>query len=366
MFDTIVVGGGPAGSVTALVLARAGERVLLLEAKSCLSFKVGESLPPAIKPLLRDLGLWDSFVADGHLACYGNQSAWSSSTLRSTEFIKDPHGHGWHLDRPRFDATLRNAARHAGVCVHEESKVVEVRRARKTFEVELGAHGNVRGRWLADCTGRLSLVARQQGVRRVKHDSLVAFVTLFATRTTESEFDSDSATLVESAPEGWWYTALLPSRKRVVVYHTDAGTSSSSLARTICGYRSLLHRTKHIRAKISRHGYVFPGRPKAAAANSARLEKFHGDDWIAAGDSALSFDPLSSQGILTAIYAGLKAGQTLIARKAGDEGALGRYGERMESIYAAYLAQRHSFYGYEQRWSGKDFWKRRHDGTLPK
>jgi flavin-dependent dehydrogenase len=39
-------------------------------------------------------------------------------------------------------------------------------------------------------------------------------------------------------------------------------------------------------------------------AGGARLEPLHGNGWLACGDAALSFDPLSSQGLLTALYSG--------------------------------------------------------------
>jgi flavin-dependent dehydrogenase len=101
-------------------------------------------------------------------------------------------------------------------------------------------------------------------------------------------------------------------------------------------------------------------RPRGANAGSARLDRFVGDGWIAAGDAALSFDPLSSQGILTALYTGMRAGQALHAHLAGDETALAPYADRLEEIHRAYEQNRTVFYGFEQRWAQAPFWRRRH------
>ena len=79
--DVVVAGGGPAGAVVALTVARAGHRVLLTERKRS-RLKIGEALPGAVGPLLRELALWDAFVRDGHLPSYGNRAAWGSSAGR--------------------------------------------------------------------------------------------------------------------------------------------------------------------------------------------------------------------------------------------------------------------------------------------
>ena len=99
--------------------------------------------------------------------------------------------------------------------------------------------------------------------------------------------------------------------------------------------------------------------PEITAANSARLDHMTGDGWIAAGDAAISFDPLSSQGIFNALYSGLKAGRALESHLSGKPSALELYDRHLTSIYDAYFQNCTMFYRYERRWPASTFWKRR-------
>lgn len=363
VYDVVIVGGGPAGAAAAIMLARAKRHVLLVEAADSATFKIGESLPPAVRPLLRDLGVWDSFTADAHLPCYGNLSAWGASHLSETAFIFDPHGHGWHLDRARFDARLRETARHAGAEVQTSTSLKRLSRLENGgWRITLAGPSGEREascRWLVDATGRRSAVARRQGVRHCHDDRLIAFFALFAQSGNIAETDEDSRTLIEAAPDGWWYTSLLPSKQRVVVYHTDADSVSPRDLCTEESYLALVHSTVQIRARLAAYGYKMQTTPRGTAAHSGRLSDVTGEGWLAVGDAALSFDPLSSQGIMTALYTGLEAGLTLDAQLSGDTDAITRYQRRLAGIYEAYLRNLTTYYSIEERWSGRTFWQRR-------
>ncbi|HEU0051974.1 MAG TPA: NAD(P)/FAD-dependent oxidoreductase [Longimicrobium sp.] len=359
-FHALVAGGGPAGAAAALALARGGRRVLLVEGRPRPSFRIGESLAPAARALLRDLGALDRFMADGHLARHGNLSAWGAPRVHASDFIFEPHGHGWQLDRARFDASLRACAAEAGAVLRVGTRVARTARdGDGGWEVTLRSADRdevARCDWLVDATGRSAALAREHGAARVRHDGLVAF---FARFRPAREGDRDARTLIESAPDGWWYTALVPGGERVVAWLTDADLADRAALLAVEGFVAMLDRSLHVSEVLRKYDYAIAGRPVGADAGGARLERFVGEGWIGAGDAALSFDPLSSQGILTALYTGMRAGEAIHAHLAGDAEALPAYAERLEEIHRAYRENHAVFYGYEARWRELPFWSRR-------
>jgi flavin-dependent dehydrogenase len=356
-YAAVVAGGGPAGSAAALALARAGRRVLLVDAAPAAP-PVGEALPPVGRALLGELGLLRGFLRQGHAPSHGNASAWGSGELATHDFLFGVHGHGWHLDRARFDAGLLAAAREAGAEVVSPARVAGAERAGDGWLVRVVLAGEAREvacGWMVDATGRSAAVARRHGGARLRHDRLVAVHARFRPLPGA---DEDGRTLVEAVPAGWWYTARLPSGERVAACLTDAGARGSGRLLAPAAFQAALARTTHVRAALA--GYALASTPRGADAGSARLAPPAGDGWVAAGDAVVSFDPLSSHGILNALHTGTLAGSAVHAHLAGDSSAVTAYARHVDAIYAAYLQHLREYYAMERRWPDRVFWARRH------
>src|SRR6266700_7897551 len=91
-FDVAVAGGGPAGAATALCLARRGVRVALFEAANLERDRYGETLPPEINPILRELKLWNAFSALDSLEAPGIVSVWGTNSANEQDFMANAHG----------------------------------------------------------------------------------------------------------------------------------------------------------------------------------------------------------------------------------------------------------------------------------
>ncbi len=337
MYDVTVIGSGPAGSITALTLAQLGRKVLLVDRAPQSPFrKIGESLPGGARAIFRQLGILAIVDNGPHQLSYGNEIVWGSDRITSTDFISDPNGPGWHLDRQAFDEDLKRAAIKAGATW----KIAEASEMAFTTSP-----------WVVDATGRNSYIARSRGAVRTADDDLMAAYVW----TNPKENDKDTRTLVEATSQGWWYTSLLPAGKRIVAFHTDA-KSLAPLLRSRSAWESSLEETLHVKQKVERSE---PLSPQSIQAWGGRLDEFTGDGWLAVGDAALSFDPLSSQGIFNALYTGMKAGEALHSALSGNSKSILEYRDRLESIRSSYLENRRQIYKSESRFSTSVFWKQR-------
>ncbi len=171
--------------------------------------------------------------------------------------------------------------------------------------------------------------------------------------------------MVEAVEDGWWYTAPMPGQRRVLAFFTDADLRTRRAMHD--GAALLEHATEaaEIDAVLSEAVFV-PRSTGLSAAHNCCLDACAGPGWIAAGDASISFDPISSQGLLHALFTGLAAAEAADRCVAGEPGAFDDYRRVIAGIERAYW--RHLTYCYtaETRWTAAPFWRRRseHWGEL--
>jgi flavin-dependent dehydrogenase len=355
--DVVIIGGGPAGAVAALTLARSGVTVALLEAGARRHPPVGETLPPSVRPVLDRLGLRATVAAEGYLPSIGNWSAWGGAEPWGRDFVFNRFGHGWHLDRRRFDALLREAARVAGARLTVGASVTaSAPLAGGGFCIGLADGGEIDGRIVLDASGRSASFARQRGVKRTALDRMVALVG-YVVRRADAEAEP-AATLVEATADGWWYSAPLPQDRLAAVFMTDTDIARASGV-SAESWLDRLAAAPHTGARALRYGVGLAGPPVIVPAASSRLVRFGDVDWLAIGDAAATQDPLSSEGILVAMESGLDAAVAAARALCGDREALAAAAARRETAWLGYLDQRSRYYDTERRWPDARFWRRR-------
>jgi flavin-dependent dehydrogenase len=352
-FDVLIAGAGPAGTATAISLADFAPdlRVCIADAPARDVLRVGETAPPQLRPLLQHLGLWPAFEADLHRPSYRMASAWGSPELVSNEFLFQTQQVGWRLDRARFDAMMRTAA--AARATFVAAKVDAVVRDGSGWHVGLGDGTHHAARFVVDATGRGSVVARTQGVRLDTSDRLAGSIMLF-----EDAPDDGAGLLIETFAGGWWYTAALPNDRRIVACMSDADLMRPlGIGRTE-GWMKALGETRHIYPAV---GAARPlGSPVLRAAGSRQIVRDTTLPLLCVGDAASCFDPVSGQGIFKALRGGIFASYAIAdALHGGDQAPVVRFRAFVADEFATYRETLNQYYGLEQRWPDRPFWRRR-------
>jgi flavin-dependent dehydrogenase len=313
---------------------------------------VGETLSAQARPLLQALGIWEEFSRAGHLPCHGSISAWGSDDLAERDLVFSPYGNAWQLDRMVFDEMLLSAAKQAGALVRRGQLCEDFRRDGEGWRIELTGE-TIRANWLIDATGRRSMVARGLGAKREIVDQLVA---IYGTAISMSGTDQDGRTFIESAPDGWWYSTLTPGGRRTVSFQTDADLFPAQEWRSGIWFAERIGRTRYLSGVLAVHAYKLPEAPQLTSAHSGRSGQYLGDRWLAVGDAAMSFDPLSGQGILNAMTTAVEAAKVVIDETPESQNA---YQELNQSTWKYFLQKRRSYYMNERRWPEQAFWSRR-------
>ncbi len=146
----------------------------------------------------------------------------------------------------------------------------------------------------------------------------------------------------------------------MLAFHTDADLAPAGGLRDAASLLASARRLPGMGALMAESGFAAETQAKVTAAHSAALDAGAGPGWFAVGDAAISFDPLSSQGIFNALYTGLAAAEAADRALDGDATAHVGYNDELTSIGAAYRRHLSFWYGQEQRWPQAPFWSRRH------
>lgn len=352
--DVLVLGGGPAGAAAAHALARAGATVAVAEQSAYDRFRVGETLPPEANLLLARLGLSGLLSDARHIPCPGIVAAWGSERPHENDFIFSPYGHGWHIDRRRFDESLARAAADAGSALIPEARAVRCERhGRDGWIAALATPAatlTINARWIVDATGRAGWLTHSQGVSRRTYDRQVALVGLL-----DDAEQADPRTFIEAMADGWWYISTLPERRAIAVFFTDFDLHDLRPPAANALWNARLDASHLARQRLS--GIRPVTHTRVVVCTTSQAVRTFGDGWLAVGDAARTIDPLSSQGISWAIASGLDAASVVLADD--FRAAAVWYASTWDDRFQDYLRTRRSYYTSERRWCDAPYWRRR-------
>jgi flavin-dependent dehydrogenase len=321
-YDALIIGGGPAGSSSATILAEYGHRVLVLEREKFPRYHIGESLLPfAFGPLER-LGMIPKMKASHFVKKYSATFV-QPDGRKSTPFYffnrydRETVAQSWQVLRSEFDEMLLNNAREKGAEVREETTVNRLllengkvvgavatdRTTGRTYEV--------RAPITLDCTGKEAFTAGRRGWHmRDPYLNKIAVWTYYKGSKRESGIDEGTTTVAYVPDQGWFWH--IPQHNDMV----SVGVVAEGKYLTRGGVkepRAIFERAveENLWIKTQLASGVSTGEYYVTSEYSRHSRHCAAPGLLLVGDALVFLDPVFSSGVMLALKSGTMAGEMI-------------------------------------------------------
>ena len=364
-YDIIVIGGGPAGSTVATLVAEQGHRVLLLEREAEPTFKIGESLIPATYWTFKRLGMLGKLRASHFPQKYSVQF-YSRTGKASSPFYffqTNPHESAvtWQVLRSEFDEMLLDNAEEKGVEVRRGIGVREVlfEGDTATGVVIQGANGTretLNASVIVDSTGQRSLIGRQLDLNTTEVNLKKASLFTHYEGGYRDEGIDEGATLILHTEEkdSWFWSIPLPYNHTSIGVVGELGyllqnrrdANGRLDAQKI--FTEELAKCPPLQRRLEGATQLFP--IQSTKDFSYRANRIAGNNWVLVGDAFGFLDPVYSTGLFLALKSGEMAADAIIEAFRKDdfsEAQLGSFGPAFVNGMEAFRKLVYAFYTKE-------------------
>ncbi|MEZ6137186.1 MAG: NAD(P)/FAD-dependent oxidoreductase [Pirellulaceae bacterium] len=329
VYDVIVIGGGPAGSTAAALVAESGRSTLLLEREQFPRFHVGESLMPECYWSLQRLGLIDRMKASKFVPKKSVQfvaaSGKESQPFYFTEHDPRESSTTWQVERADFDKMLFDRAGELGADCYDETRVLDV-----TFDENQRATGvklrrpdgetrEISARVVMDGSGQSSLIANKLGLRQDLPDLKKAAIWGYYKHAKRDDGENAGATIImhTDQKDSWfWFIPLSDDITSIGCVGDNDYMLKTGLP-TEQRYQVELDRCPGLQSRLENAERV--GKLHVAKEYSYWTKQHAGDGWVLIGDAFGFIDPIYSSGVYFALVMGERAADAVIEGFAHDD-----------------------------------------------
>ena len=316
MYDVAIIGGGPAGSTAAALLAQAGRRVILFEREKFPRFHIGESLLPFSMKAFTRLGLHEKFSRAGFIKKYGGEIIGACSENGTKFYFKDGYrsqtDHAYQVTRGDFDKVLLDHARESGAHVHEQTAVDGIDFSHDGIQLGVRSDGSfrsVRARYLVDASGRNSVLGRQFKIKKTyDHLQKLSIFAHYEGVWRRDGIDGTLTVLVRAVDRWFWLIPVTAERTSVGMvldsetFRKSKVTAEDFLEQALAEQPTIAKRMTNARRVTKVY---------LEADFSYRSARLYGDRWLLTGDAAGFIDPIFSSGVFLAVFSGEKCADVL-------------------------------------------------------
>lgn len=306
--DVAVVGAGPAGLAAAISLSRLGAETIVLERGGFKKRRIGEHVPPEMKPVLHRLGYPLHEIRKRHLESDGVTGLWAGGEQIGRDYVYSAHGPGLNITRPLFDRELAHLAEVAGSKILTGARI-KLRSGPPKWQIDVvhadGSH-RLNCSFIVDASGRQAWLSRRLGTKQRSAGSQLAAIAYIPM----NEPIRDTRITIEKLGSTWCYALPLRDRTYVAAQLGPPSTFPTTKCEQGPAWLARFRETKLISAGID-----IPEPPDLVfcPAMATVPGEVCGENWIAIGDAACAFDPLAGQGITKAIQDGLIVAERVTA-----------------------------------------------------
>ena len=360
VYDVLIIGGGPAGALAGMMLARRGRRAVILEKTKFPRFHVGESFLPATLDLIRKLGLEDELRKLPLMNKYGAEFAMGYGGKVLGINFQDGYCDGketFNIERSLFDDMLLRESAKAGAEVRENTAVKQiVKLSDGDVRVLTDSDQEIRAKYIFDASGQATVIPRHLGTKKPVEDpklQKVAYVNHFDD-VFRQEGRNAGNPLIAMMDEGWFWVIPLNEKRTSVGMVLDADvarrlykehdlTPDRMLRWGIDKCPLMRDRMKNAKG---------PETNNVVADFSYYCRPFAGEGYFLVGDSAAFLDPIFSTGIFVAGKAADSATELvcqMIDGKITPQRARERYIWQIEQCTAALFKLIRQYYDHSFR-----------------